>query len=146
MPNPMRMSWNPIAPALVTLVWACTASVSHADLTQRAAECHYSTPDGVHIFAEVEVDEPPLLVDHPYPMPYPSEMFRLGIAGTVSLHYVIDSTGTVVASSIYVDSASQPEFVPAAHELLTTSRFRPAIRNHQRVAVCVKQDLNWVLN
>jgi TonB family protein len=80
------------------------------------------------------------------PMPYPSEMRRLGIAGRVSVHYVIDSTGAVIASSIQIDSASQPEFVPAALELLTTSRFKPAIRTQQRVAVCVKQDLNWVLS
>ena len=131
---------------LIGLAPACGSSISPATLTQSPAECHYSALSGERIFAEVEVDDPPILVDHPVPMPYPSEMRRLGIAGKASVHYVIDSTGTVVASSIYVDSVSQPEFEAAARELLTTSRFTPAIRNQQRVAVCVKQDLNWVLS
>jgi len=118
MVNPMRMPRKAVATALAGLAWSCAASVSPATLTQRPAECHYSMPDASRIYAEIEVDESPLLVDHPVPMPYPSEMRRLGIAGRVSVHYVIDSTGTVVASSISIDSASHPEFVPAAKELL----------------------------
>ncbi len=146
MPHPMRILQNLAAPALAGLVSACAAAISPASLTQSPSECHYDMPDQSRIYAEVEVDDPPRLIHHPVPMPYPSEMFRLGRAGRVSVHYVIDSTGSIVAPSISIDSASDPAFVPAATEILARSRFAPGVRQRQPVAVCVKQDLNWVLS
>lgn len=143
---PMSIRMETAVTVLIGSGLGCASAMSTAHLTQSPAECHYAMPDATPIFAEVEVDDPPVLVDHPVPMPYPAEMRRLGIAGQVSVHYVIDSTGTMIPSSLYVDSASQLEFVYAARDLLTASRFKPAVRQQRRVAVCVKQDLNWVIS
>lgn len=108
-----------------------------------AAECHYTLPDQTRIYAEAEVDQPPI-IRRPGSMNYPEEMKAHGIQGWVMLHYVVDASGAPIAASISVDSTSHSGFVPAARETVAGARFRAGALQGRPVPVCVKQRINWV--
>jgi len=65
------------------------------------------------------------------------------IEGWVVVHFVVDTTGAVLRASIGVDSASRPDFVESAIDMLASARFRPGQLDGRPVTVCVQQTINW---
>ena len=90
------------------------------------------------IYQESEIDEPPVLLSSAAPR-YPRVLAEAGIDGRVTLSFVIDTDGRVVAGSARAEQATHPAFVPAAEEAVYASRFRPAHRRGEAVAVRVRQ-------
>src|SRR5688572_25612445 len=99
-----------------------------------------SDPVGGHpgtagtIYQESEVDDLPVLLVGATPR-YPRVLAEAGIDGKVTLEFVIDTLGQVVAGSVRTREATHPAFVPTAEEAVYASRFRPAVRRGTPVAV-----------
>jgi len=96
------------------------------------------TGSAAAIYQESEVDDLPVLMSAPAPR-YPRVMAEAGIDGSVTLSFVIDAEGRVVAGSAKVIRSSHPQFVPAAEEAVYASTFRPARRRGEGVPVLVRQ-------
>jgi TonB family protein len=90
------------------------------------------------IYQESEVDDVPVLRSAPAPR-YPRVMAEAGIEGSVTLSFVIDAEGRVVAGSARVVRASHEAFVAAAEEAVYGSLFTPAKRRGEGVPVLVRQ-------
>lgn len=90
------------------------------------------------IYQESEVDDVPVLITAPAPR-YPRVLAEAGIDGRVTVSFVIDTDGHVVPGSATSEQATHPAFVPAAEEAVYGSRFRPAHRRGEAVAVKVRQ-------
>ena len=94
------------------------------------------------IFREAEVDELPTLLAAGR-LRYPAVLAESGIAGSVTLAFVIDVEGKVEAGAFEVLSATHPGFVAAAEEAVVTSRFRPARKGGVAVRVRVRQTVTF---
>jgi TonB family protein len=90
------------------------------------------------VFREAEVDELPTLLS-PGRLRYPPVLAEAGIAGSVTLTFVIDAEGRVDPAAIEILSATHPGFVEAAKEAVSTSRFHPARKHGAAVRVRVRQ-------
>ncbi len=94
------------------------------------------------IFLESEVDELPSLLS-PGRLRYPPVLAEAGIAGAVTLTFVIDAEGKVDPSAIEILAATHAGFVAAAKEAVSTSRFRPARKQGSAVRVRVRQTVTF---
>lgn len=94
------------------------------------------------IYQESDVDDVPVLRSAPAPR-YPRVMAEAGIAGRVTLSFVIDTTGRVVAGSAKVVESSHEAFVAAAEEAVYGSQFVPAKRRGMAVPVLVRQTVSF---
>jgi len=100
------------------------------------------TGSSSQVFQEAEVDELPDLVS-PGRLRYPAVLAEAGINGAVTLTFVIDTAGRVDPSAIEIVSATQPGFVAAAKEAVSTSLFRPARKHGAAVRVRVRQTVTF---
>ena len=82
-------------------------------------------------------EERPEVLAGPLPA-YPELLRRAGIEGQVLLEARIDSTGRVQAASIWVVSATNPDFVGPARQALLATLFRPARVNGRPVSMLVR--------
>lgn len=98
--------------------------------------------DNAQVFMEAQVDDQPQLISAG-PMRYPDVLKSAGIAGRVTVQFVIDTTGHTVESSIKVISTPHPGFVNAAKELVAKSVYRPGKVRGQAVAVLVQQNITF---
>lgn len=94
------------------------------------------------IFREAEVDELPSLLT-PGRLRYPAVLAEAGIAGAVTLAFVIDAEGRVDPAAIEILAATHAGFVAAAKEAVATSRFRPARKQGSAVRVRVRQTVTF---
>jgi TonB family protein len=75
---------------------------------------------------------------------YPKELFDKGIEGTVTVHYAVDSTGTVIGPTIRVISATDPRFEPPVSAYLQSVQLHPARRAGQpSCALMLNQPFNF---
>lgn len=140
-----RPLWLVVGVSLMGAAVACApASVPGPprSLTATPVECRFLMPDSAHIYQEAELDAP-LQPTAFGPQRYPREMRGQFISGRVVVHFVVDANGAVVGPSIAVDSASRPEFIPSAIDLLVGTRYRPGAILGKPVPVCVQQTINW---
>jgi TonB family protein len=100
-------------------------------------------PDGSRLMGESEVDVPPRLIS-PGPRNYPAEAREMGKDGRVTVTYVIDTEGRAVKASLRIVQANDQVFVPSVIELIQASRFSPGVQLGSAVAVCVRQEVNFV--
>ena len=98
--------------------------------------------DNAQVFMEAQVDDPPVLLSAG-PMRYPEVLRAAGIAGRVTVSFVVDTTGHPEVSSIKVLSTPHPGFNNAATELVAKSVFRPGKSHGQMVRVLVQQNINF---
>ncbi len=94
------------------------------------------------IFREAEVDELPTLLTSGR-LRYPTVLAEAGIAGSVTLTFVIDAEGKVDPAAIEILSATHLGFVEAAKEAASTSLFRPARKHGGAVRVRVRQTVRF---
>ncbi|MES2124268.1 MAG: TonB family protein [Gemmatimonadota bacterium] len=91
-----------------------------------------------------EVDQ--AVSDQRGPAPeYPRVLAQSGIAGEVTLQYIVGADGSVEAASIVVIGATRPEFGVAATEAIRRARFAPARRRGQPVRQLVRQLVRFSL-
>lgn len=98
--------------------------------------------DNAQVFMEAQVDDPPVLVT-PGPMRYPDVLRAAGIAGRVTVQFIIDTTGHPDPSSIVIKSTPHPGFVNSAKELVSKSIYRPGKVRGVAVNVMVQQNINF---
>ena len=84
-----------------------------------------------------EVDLAPQLLHGPAP-DYPAALRRAGVAGTVKLDVVVDSTGRVRPGTITTVSSPDPELERAAVMYALGTRFRPGRLGGSSVAVVLR--------
>jgi len=80
---------------------------------------------------------------NPYPNnpkpAYPRWLQETGVEAEISAHFVVDSTGRVVAKSIKFDTSAHPLFMESIKRALQRSRYLPAEIDGKRVAQLVSQ-------
>ena len=74
---------------------------------------------------EILIEEPVKYLDGPLPS-YPVTLRAQGIEGRVVMRYVVGENGKPVAGTIRVIAASRQEFINAAIDAVSKSRFQPA--------------------
>lgn len=88
------------------------------------------------------VDEPVSNQRGPKPV-YPAVLAQSGVAGEVTLRYIVDADGKVESGSIVVLSATRGEFIAPAMEAIRQSRFSPARRRGVAVRQLVEQRVKF---
>lgn len=68
---------------------------------------------------------------------YPPALKRAGVTGSVQLEFVVDSAGRVEPASVRVLDATSEELAAAARSVAADIRFRPGVRQGQRVRAVV---------
>lgn len=89
------------------------------------------------------VDRPPEAVLRILPR-YPVSAKKLGLEGWVAIEFIVDENGDVTSASV-IDSSSR-RFHQSALTAVRNWRFKPAIKNEQKVAVLCRQKLKFTLN
>jgi TonB family protein len=75
---------------------------------------------------------------------YPKELLDKGIEGTVTVHYAVDSTGSVIGPSIRVIAATDPRFEPPVSAYLQQVQLEPARRaGRPSCALMLNQPFNF---
>lgn len=79
------------------------------------------------------------------PPNYPATLRAARIEGSVSVRFVVDTTGRVLVNSVIVDAADHPLFAEAVIDALRRARFTPAELRGRRVAQLVAQPFVFVI-
>lgn len=95
-------------------------------------------------FLEAQVDDPPTLISSG-PQLFPPAMRAAGIAGKVTMRFIVDVTGHVEPSSLQVISSSHPAFVEPTKQMLLKSLFKPGKVHGEAVRVLVQQTINFAI-
>ncbi len=95
-------------------------------------------------FLEAQVDDPPQLISAG-PQLFPPAMRAAGIAGKVTMQFIVDVTGHVEPNSLKTLSSSHPAFVEPAKQMLLKSLYKPGKVKGEPVRVLVQQVINFTL-
>jgi TonB family protein len=121
-------------------------SERHAAFAAESARLAANPPDG--IFEPAQLTVQPVLrnrddIQGQLSRRYPDRQREAGIAGRVSLQFVIDERGRVDRGSIAVLSATDPAFVDPTVEVVRRMRFLPGQRNGVSVRTRYSIPINW---
>jgi TonB family protein len=94
------------------------------------------------VFLEAQLDDPVQPISIPTPR-YPPVLQSAGIAGSVDLQYVVDTTGHAEANSFKVLKTTHQEFVEPAKEAILKGVFKPAKFKGQPVRQLVQQRISF---
>lgn len=94
------------------------------------------------VFLEAQLDDPVQPISIPTPR-YPPVLQSAGIAGTVDLQYVVDTTGHAEPGSFKVLKATHPAFTEPAKEAISKGVFKPAKFKGQAVRQLVQQRISF---
>ncbi|HEX5004915.1 MAG TPA: energy transducer TonB [Gemmatimonadales bacterium] len=89
-------------------------------------------------YLEAQVDDPPSMVSQG-PRRYPPVLERAGIGGTVSVQFVVDTTGHAEAAGFKILKTTNPAFNEPAKEMIMKSVYRPGKVRGVPVRVVVQQ-------
>jgi TonB family protein len=89
--------------------------------------------------------DPAVLLSQPTPR-YPATLQSAGVAGSVMMEFVIDTTGKVERAALRVIESSHPAFEDAARGAVLGARFRPAYLNGRPVRQITRQRVRFVAN
>ena len=95
-------------------------------------------------FTVDQVEEQAVYLDGPGPR-FPPALRAAGIAGAVTLEFVVDGAGKVEPSTVVVTSSTNGGFDAAAIEAVKASRYRPAKIRGQTVRQLVRQVVRFNL-
>ncbi len=94
------------------------------------------------VFLEAQLDDPVQPISIPTPR-YPPVLQSAGIAGSVDLQYVVDTTGHAEANSFKVLKTTHQAFVEPAKEAILKGVFKPAKFKGQPVRQLVQQRISF---
>jgi TonB family protein len=77
---------------------------------------------------------------------YPPDLLARGVQGTVTVRFVVDTSGAADVGSIDVVDSSDPQFSASVRAALPRMRFSPAKLNGQRVRQMVEQPFRFNVN
>jgi periplasmic protein TonB len=99
-------------------------------------------PVSGEVFLEAQLDDPVQPISIPTPR-YPPVLQSAGIAGSVDLQYIVDTTGHAEPSSFKVMKATHPAFAEPAKEAISKGVFKPAKFKGQPVRQLVQQRISF---
>jgi protein TonB len=99
-------------------------------------------PVSGEVFLEAQLDDPVQPISIPTPR-YPPVLQSAGIAGSVDLQYVVDTTGHAEPNSFKVMKATHPAFVDPAEEAIRKGVFKPAKFKGTPVRQLVQQRISF---
>ncbi len=91
------------------------------------------------VMTAMAVDQPVELVPGQRPPRYPAALERAGIAGAVTVQFVVDTAGHVENGSVVILHATHPDFAGAVATRLEAFRFVPARAQGRHVRQLVEQ-------
>ncbi len=94
------------------------------------------------VFLTSQLDDPAQRISGPPPR-YPPVMASAGIAGSVDLQFIIDTTGHVEPGSLKVIAKTHDAFVEPAKEAIQKSIFKPARYKGEPVRQQVQQRVSF---
>ena len=94
------------------------------------------------VYTEGQLDDPVQPISIPTPR-YPPVLQSAGIAGSVDLQYVVDTTGHAEPNSFKVMKATHPAFAEPAKEAIVKGVFKPAKFKGQPVRQLVQQRISF---
>jgi len=94
------------------------------------------------VYTEGQLDDPVQPISIPTPR-YPPVLQSAGIAGSVDLQYVVDTTGHAEPNSFKVMKATHPAFAEPAKEAIVKGVFKPARFKGQPVRQLVQQRISF---
>jgi protein TonB len=94
------------------------------------------------VFLTSQLDDPAQRISGPPPR-YPPVMASAGIAGSVDLQYIIDTTGHVEPSSLKVLAKTHDAFVEPAKEAVVKGVYKPARYKGEPVRQQVQQRISF---
>jgi protein TonB len=94
------------------------------------------------VFLEAQLDDPVQPISIPTPR-YPPVLQSAGIAGSVDLQYVVDTTGHAEPASFKVMKSTHPAFAEPAKEAILKGVFKPAKFKGQPVRQLVQQRISF---
>jgi len=95
-------------------------------------------------FVEAEVDDPVRPINIPRPK-YPPVLQQAGIAGSVDVQYVVDTTGRAEPSSFKVLRSTNKAFEDPARDAIVAGTFKPARIRGQAVRQLVQQRISFTI-
>jgi periplasmic protein TonB len=99
-------------------------------------------PVSGEVFLEAQLDDPVQPISIPTPR-YPPVLQSAGIAGSVDLQYIVDTTGHAEPNSFKVMKATHPAFAEPAKEAIGKGVFKPAKFKGQPVRQLVQQRISF---
>ncbi len=94
------------------------------------------------VYTEGQLDDPVQPISIPTPR-YPPVLQSAGIAGSVDLQYVVDTTGHAEPNSFKVMKSTHPAFADPAKEAILKGVFKPAKFKGQPVRQLVQQRISF---
>jgi periplasmic protein TonB len=94
------------------------------------------------VFLEAQIDDPVQPISIPTPR-YPPVLQSAGIAGSVDLQYIVDTTGHAESASFKVLKTTHPAFTEPAKEAISKGVFKPAKLKGQPVRQLVQQRISF---
>jgi periplasmic protein TonB len=94
------------------------------------------------VYTEGQLDDPVQPISIPTPR-YPPVLQSAGIAGSVDLQYVVDTTGHAEPNSFKVMKSTHPAFAEPAKEAILKGVFKPAKFKGQPVRQLVQQRISF---
>lgn len=140
MPTPVGMD---APPSIAPLETGTLPSTGPGALDVLEAVVGHGTGTDVRA-VQVLPDEPAELIRPPV-LDYPLNLRTAGIAGVVSLEFVVDSSGLVERAGVRVIESSHPAFTASVLSALPDARFRPGRIGGQPVRQLVRQSFRFVL-
>lgn len=98
---------------------------------------------GDSILTEIEVDSTVQRYPWSAAPQYPPELLNANIQGSVSVTYVVDTTGFADSSSLNVVESTHPAFVESVRKAIPGMRFRPALLSGYKVRQLVAQTFTF---
>lgn len=94
------------------------------------------------VFTEAQLDDPVQALSQPQPR-YPPVLQSAGIAGSVDIQYIVDTTGHAESSSVKIIKSSHQAFEEPAKETILKSVFKPARFRGKTVRQLVMQRVSF---
>jgi TonB family protein len=102
-----------------------------------------TTTAGDNVYTSYEVDNVVQVSLGSAVPEYPPDLLARGVEGTVTVRFVVDTSGAADVGSIDVVNSSDPQFAASVRAALPRMRFSPAKLNGQRVRQLVEQPFRF---
>ena len=102
-----------------------------------------STPND-RIYLEYQVEKPVSVATAEQPT-YPEDLRRAGVQGSVTVQFVVDTSGRADMRSFKVITSTYELFDDAVRDAVSRSRYQAAELEHRKVKQLVQQEFNFSL-
>jgi TonB family protein len=98
---------------------------------------------GDNVYTSFEVDNAVQFSDGSAVPQYPPDLLARRVPGTVTVRFVVDTSGVADVQSLEIIDASDPQFAASVRDALPRMKFQPARLNGKRVRQLVEQPFRF---